>query len=95
MFDIGGGTRFEGPEALAGFADAIPAMIPGSRHIATNVLVDGDGDQATGVAYLTLLDTRTSPVSVTMSGAYDDRLVRTQGAWRFAERRFVADTPTL
>ena len=93
VFDIGRGTRFEGPEALAEFAAGIPAVMPGSRHIVTNIQVDGEGDEATGTAYVTLLNTRSEPITVASSGIYDDRVVRSEHAWRFAERRFIADTP--
>lgn len=92
VFDMGA-TKAEGSAALAEFASAVPTMIPGSRHIATNLLVEGDGDEASGSAYLMLLDTRTAPVTVIMSGVYEDRLVRSGKAWHFAERRFTADAP--
>jgi uncharacterized protein (TIGR02246 family) len=92
LFDAGGMT-FEGGEAIAEFAVGVPLMIPGSRHIASNVVVDGDGETATGTAYLTLLDTRTAPVSITMSGSYEDHLVKGSGSWRFSDRRFTPDTP--
>ena len=49
VFDTGT-MRAEGADALAGFANGIPAAAPGCRHIATNVLVEGDGDLATGQA---------------------------------------------
>jgi len=92
-FDMGG-TVAEGSEAIGKFAEQIPAMIPGARHIATNVLVEGDGDRASGRAYLMLLDTKTSPPSIAMTGAYEDRLVRSANEWRFAERIFTVDAPS-
>jgi ketosteroid isomerase-like protein len=90
VFDMGT-MRAEGPEALTEFAAGIPTMIPGSRHIATNVLVEGEGDLATGQAYLMLLSTKSSPCAIAVTGQYEDRLVRTDDGWRFAERRFIAD----
>ena len=86
-----GGTRREGSDALAEFASGVPAMAPGIRHIATNVLVDGDGDSAIGQAYLMLLTTTSSPVVVAGSGRYEDRLVRSDGGWRFATRLYSPD----
>jgi uncharacterized protein (TIGR02246 family) len=94
VFDIVGVMRAEGFDALAEFAQSIPVNAPGSRHISANILVDGDGDLATGVAYFLLLNTRTSPVTVTMAGQYEDSLVRTGDGWRFSERRFTADAPS-
>jgi hypothetical protein len=91
IFDIVGIMRSEGFDALAQFAQSIPANAPGSRHIATNILVEGDSDLASGMAYFMLLDTRSSPTAVTMTGQYEDRLVRTEDGWRFSERRFTPD----
>ena len=59
-FDMGGAVT-EGADAIGQFGEAIPTMLPGSRHVAMNLLVQGDGDEATGQAYLMLLDTKTSP----------------------------------
>jgi uncharacterized protein (TIGR02246 family) len=92
-FDIVGMMRMDTFDALAEFAQSIPANAPGSRHVAANILVEGDADLANGMAYFMLLDTRSSPVAVTMTGQYEDRLVRTEDGWRFAERRFTADVP--
>ena len=93
VFDIVGAMRAEGYDALAQFAQSIPVDTPGSRHISTNILIEGDGDLATGLAYFLLLNTRSSPVAVTMTGQYEDRLVRSGDGWRFSERRFTPDTP--
>ena len=93
VFDIVGLMRAESFDALAQFAQSIPVNAPGSRHIATNILVEGDSDLASGLAYFMLLDSRSSPVTVTMTGQYEDRLIRTEDGWRFAERRFTSDAP--
>jgi ketosteroid isomerase-like protein len=90
VFDLGT-MRAEGSDALAEFANGIPAAAPGSRHIATNVLVEGEGDLATGQAYLMLLNTCSSPPAIMMTGQYEDRLVRSIDGWRFTERRFTPD----
>jgi hypothetical protein len=92
VFDMGT-TRLEGPDALTEFANGVPSAVPGGRHIATNMLIDGDRDLATGRAYLMLVATGTSPISIILTGQYDDHLVRLADGWRFAERRFTADTP--
>ena len=85
--------RLEGAAALAEFANGIAALIPGPRHIASNVLVQGEGDVATGQAYLTLLSTQSSPAAIISTGQYEDRLVRTARGWRFSERCFTPDIP--
>jgi len=86
-----GPVRTEGAKALTDFATGIPAMSPGTRHIAANVVVEGDGDLATGQAYFMLLATRASPPAIALTGQYEDRLVRSPEGWRFTERRFVPD----
>jgi hypothetical protein len=93
VFHIGGMGHLEGAAALTEFAQSIPVNSPGSRHIAANILIEGDGDLARGMAYFVLLDSQSSPIIVKMTGQYEDRLVRTAEGWRFAERRFTPDPP--
>ncbi len=66
-----------------------------SRHVCTNMLIDVDGDTATGLCYLvnyrhdsgTGEAERPSPADVPkFVGEYRDRFVRTPDGWRFAER---------
>lgn len=92
VFDAGG-SRTEGSDALVEAGNAIPLVIPGSRHVSNNLLIQGEGDLATGRAYLTLFATRSSPISIMMTGQYEDRLVRSGDGWRFAERKFTPDSP--
>ncbi len=37
----------KGTDELRGFADFVPNMAPGARHLVSNVSIDGDGDAAT------------------------------------------------
>jgi hypothetical protein len=46
-----------------------------------------------GMSRLEGFDSQSSPISVKMSGQYQDRLVRTGEGWRFVERRFTPDAP--
>ena len=66
-----------------------------SRHVCTNVIVDVDGDTATGLCYLvnyrhdseTGTAVRPAPADVPKYvGEYRDRFVRTPDGWRFADR---------
>lgn len=91
-FDMGGSVA-EGFDAISKFAEQIPVMMPGARHIVTNILLQGDGDRATGRAYLMLVGTKSAPPAIAMTGSYEDRLVRAGNEWRFSERVFTADTP--
>ncbi len=53
--DTGMGFAVDGtPAARTEFGDNVPVMMPGSRHVASNVWIDGDGATAEGSAYLQL-----------------------------------------
>ena len=65
--------------------------MPGLRHNATNIVVDGDGLVATGSAFLIvyLVDGGHKVIS---TGRYADELRKTDEGWRFTRRVFTADT---
>lgn len=91
--DTGLGFAVEGtPSARAEFASGVPLMMPGSRHVATNVRIDVDGDSATGSAYLQLwVADEDAGVKVLVSGVYVDTLRKDAGQWRFVTRVLVPD----
>lgn len=60
-----------------------------SRHMAQNALITVDGDTATMKAYLIV----TRGTQITVTGGYEDKLRRVNGAWLFSERRFTDDKP--
>jgi uncharacterized protein (TIGR02246 family) len=88
-----GGSEIKGHDALAEFATGVPAGLPGPRHVASNLLIEGSGDEASLSAYLHLYITAGDPPapSLATSGKYDDQLRRIDGKWRFARRVFTAD----
>ncbi|MEI2698524.1 MAG: nuclear transport factor 2 family protein [Microthrixaceae bacterium] len=93
--DTGMGFTVEGnPAARIEFAAGVPVMMPGGRHIATNVLVDGDGDEASGAAYLQLwvADDENGGFKILVSGIYRDTLRRQGGSWKFVTRVLEPDT---
>ncbi len=85
-----GGDPIAGQEALSGFATSVPAGVPGIRHMATNVALDGNGDEATGRCYLLVIIAGAQP-QMLMTGRYRDTLRRVEGAWRFVRRDFDPD----
>ncbi len=92
--DTGMGFAVEGtPAARAEFAAGVPVMMPGGRHIATNVMVDGDGDTATGAAYLQLwvADDENGGMKILVSGIYRDTMRRQDGVWKFVTRVLEPD----
>ena len=93
--DTGMGFTVEGtPAARVEFGNGVPVMMPGGRHIATNVFVEGDGDEATGAAYLQLWvpDDEKGGIKVLVSGIYRDTLRRQGGSWKFGTRVLLPDT---
>jgi uncharacterized protein (TIGR02246 family) len=89
--DYGSGQPASGADALAAFARGVPSTMPGIRHLAANILLDGSGDRATGAAYFVALISGAQP-QILMTGRYRDTLRRDDGAWRFVERTFEADS---
>ena len=47
-----GHALLEGVEAISEFAVKTHGAMPSMRHNATNIVIDGDGDSATGSAFL-------------------------------------------
>jgi hypothetical protein len=58
------------------------------RHVVSTPQIDVAGDEARSVCYLTANSiSKANGQASWTAGAYHDRLVRENGAWRFAERR--------
>ena len=79
-----------GQQDIAAFADQTHSAMPGMRHNATNIVIDGSGDSATGSAFLIgyLVD---GGYKVIVTGRYSDALKKTSDGWRFTKRVFKAD----
>jgi uncharacterized protein (TIGR02246 family) len=88
-----GALVVEGRPALARFAEGLPRSHRAPRHVATNLLIDGDGDRATLRAYVQMYALTGDPPSqqVVASGRYVDELVRRDGRWLFERRVFTRD----
>ncbi len=91
--DVGLGGPTQGTEALAAFAAGTNQAVPGLRHSVTNLRFTVDGDDVVGQAYLLAYRQGAAGFEVLMSGRYDDRLRRVDGAWRFARRVATPDPP--
>ena len=85
-----GHTLCEGVAAISEFAVKTHEAMPLMRHNATNVLIDGEGDSATGSAFL-LGYIAGSDHKVITTGRYQDKLTKTDDGWRFRERVYAAD----
>jgi uncharacterized protein (TIGR02246 family) len=86
--------RHEGREALIAYAETHYGINQGrARHWNWNLEIQGDGQEATMRCYLAALGATStdSPAGVRVTGVYRDRLVKHDGAWRFAERHIHID----
>ena len=82
----------DGHEAIAAFAAGTHKALPGMRHNATNIVIDGLGDRATGSAFLIGYDT-IGGYKVIVTGRYMDDLTKTGQGWKFSKRIFAPDKP--
>lgn len=64
-----------------------------ARHMLSNVLVDGDGDEATVKAYLMMVVSDGDPSApvIRSRGRYVDSVRRTPQGWKFVTREFTPD----
>jgi uncharacterized protein (TIGR02246 family) len=83
---------FQGPDGVRNFADRFRHALPvQSRHLVTNVLVEGEGDQATFTAYYVQI---TGGREVRSTGMYTCTARKVDGTWRLSRRSVVVDVPS-
>ena len=85
-----GMSIIEGRPGLEEFAVQTHTNLPAMRHNATNIVVKGDGQTATGSAFL-IGYTVNGGYKVIVTGRYQDELVKTPEGWRFSRRVFEMD----
>jgi uncharacterized protein (TIGR02246 family) len=84
-FQITGQQEIKGRERLMRMIERLGP--PSSRHWVNNIVIDGDGDDATMTCYLMVLrDLRT-----TNMGYYVNTLKRVDGNWKFVRRDYTPD----
>jgi hypothetical protein len=95
LTDGDGNEVARGAEAVAQLYAAMVVLHDGSprtRHLTTNPVIDVEGDTATcRSSFAVLQQVGEGPLVPVAAGRYRDRFVRTDGAWRFAERAFHLD----
>ena len=89
------GTSFSGREAIRKRVEGGVGG-PVFRHMMStiNIEVDGSGDSARGISYVTVYqgspDPTPQPMTAPMAiGEYHDKFVKTATGWKIAERNFV------
>ena len=94
VFELVGQKKFEGREALLGFARGVGKGLNGApHHFATNVRIEPSPEGARGSAYFFNVPTPepSKPATITGTGTYEDIIVKTAEGWRFKQRRFYSN----
>ncbi len=77
----------QGRDNLRDFAAGPQRTIPGLHHVMTNLMVDVDGDRATGKCELNEFLLRPEGIYNNLQGWYEDEYVRQGPRWLFARRQ--------
>lgn len=85
--------RREGHDELRRLGETHFGIFQGrARHWNSNLIIDGDGDDATMTCYLAAMATGPAGTAALRgTGIYHDRLRRTPDGWRFSERIVTMD----
>ena len=83
----------KGRAELITFAEGFYGRGGDARHWNSQVLITPTADGADGSCYLLLVNTAAQPVSITVSGIYQDKIVKTPAGWRFQERVATIERP--
>jgi 3-phenylpropionate/cinnamic acid dioxygenase small subunit len=85
--------RHVGHDGLRKFAAIYRESLGGAkvRHVITNVLVDIEGDRATGTCYLSYYHTKHGTTELAGMGGYRDKLRKVDGRWLFESRQVFID----
>ena len=87
-------TILDGEDRLASMASGFREVFGTSqRHVYTNLRITPTPDGARGFVYFNQLDVSTLPPTTTVTGIYEDTLVKTADGWRFKKRVHTHDVP--
>ena len=83
-------SSYRGADQVRAFCDQTrlyPDGTPRTKHVITNVVIDGDRDHASARSIVTVFQqTELLPLQPIASGRYVDQLERFKGSWRFTDR---------
>ena len=88
----GTGIVVQGREQLSQLVTTVRDHAPGVHHMQSNLVVDIDGDRATGKVALNEFLLRAEQIYSNAQGWYEDAYVKVDGRWRF-ERRIAHLSP--
>ena len=84
----------DGADRLASMASTFHQMNGlTARHVYTNLRITPTPEGARGFVYFNQLDVSTLPPTTTVTGIYEDTLVKTADGWRFKKRVHTHDVP--
>lgn len=79
--DPGFAPPVSGRDAIREFLEATEGNTRGKRHVATNVVVDGGGNEATARSYLTVIEREDIP-RIVATAVIEDTLTRHEAGWQ-------------
>ena len=87
---------FNGRDELRAFAEAYSteeqyAEFYSAQHWVTNVVADGDADEATVFSHIQMVKPLPEGGTILLVGHYDDIVRKVDGQWLFAQRIVVSD----
>ncbi len=93
---VGVTGTFRGTDELRAFAvrhatEASYAEYAAAQHWVTNLVIEGDGDDATMFSHLMMVRPEDGRGVIILLGQYNDTLRRVDGQWRFVQRVITAD----
>ena len=62
-----------------------------TRHWCNNLLIELDGDVATGRCYIIAMSINQLPATIIRSGVYKDQLIKTNKGWKYQSRSLILD----
>ena len=85
--------RWQGKAALKQFTEKYRTWTGNNqpRHCVMNVLVNVEGNHATGECYLLMTHASEGKTEFVVSGRYEDRMEKVNGKWLFKERKVKPD----
>eukprot|EP00195_Chlamydomonas_chlamydogama_P013557 CAMPEP_0202891530 /NCGR_PEP_ID=MMETSP1392-20130828/1570_1 /ASSEMBLY_ACC=CAM_ASM_000868 /TAXON_ID=225041 /ORGANISM="Chlamydomonas chlamydogama, Strain SAG 11-48b" /LENGTH=172 /DNA_ID=CAMNT_0049575311 /DNA_START=148 /DNA_END=666 /DNA_ORIENTATION=- len=87
--------KMTGQQEIVNFFKSVEPMAKGKRHLTVNIVVDPESDVSARAHSYRLLAVANCPSTLAASGTIEDHLVKVDGKWWFAERRFVMDPPAV
>ncbi len=81
--------RFEGIESIIAFFKLSRESNSSMRHVISNIVIEGDADQAKSAAYLQVISVKDGVITPLGFGRYMDQLRHYPEGWRLQHRLVV------